>query len=112
MIGLATLVPPSAVNVLWYTITTPGFGSACAETSAIVRREQPVSFCHVGFVMNALQPLPAPGHTTSVHLRALVALWSDVPPTAVTYCDAAGNWGPEPNAPSPELTVIMMPLCL
>ena len=83
------------------------FGSATAATSATVRRAQPASVCHVGLEMNALQPLPAPFHTVSVNPRALAARLSEVPPTAVTNWDAAGNWTPNPL--SPELTVTAMP---
>jgi hypothetical protein len=53
-----------------------------------------VSFCQLGFEMYALQPLPAPLHTVSLQPRVLLARLSDVPPTAVTYCEAAGNWTP------------------
>jgi hypothetical protein len=52
MIGEATLVPPNTVQppepYESYT-ATPVAGSATAETSAIVRREQPVSCWNEGF---------------------------------------------------------------
>ncbi len=96
MIGEATLVPPNTIHpdcpkyaVLSYT-ATPVFGSATAATSATVRREQPLSVCHDGLDSYELQPDPAPLHTVSDQPRALLARESDVPPTAVTYCDDAG----------------------
>ena len=69
---------------------TPVLGSATAATSATVRRAQPVSCCQVGLGSYDEQPLPAPLQTVSVQPRAFVAFFSDVPPTAVTYFDAAG----------------------
>ena len=52
MIGEATLVPPNTVQppepYVSYT-ATPVAGSATAETSATVRREQPVSVWNDGF---------------------------------------------------------------
>jgi hypothetical protein len=86
---------------------TPVFGSATAETSATVRRAQPVSVCHAGFGSNALQPLPAPLHADSIQPRAFAAVVSDVPPTAVTSGEAAGYETPNPL--SPELAVIATP---
>ncbi len=72
-----------------------------------MRRAQPGSVCHAGFGSNALQPLPAPLHADSVQPRALAAVVSDVPPTAVTRGEAAGYETPKP--PSPELAVIATP---
>src|SRR5581483_5130448 len=98
MIGDATLVPPNTVQppepYESYT-ATPVAGSATAETSATVRLEQPVSCWNEGFGSTAEQPLPAPSveevdQTDSVQPRALLARDRLVPPTAVTYCDAAG----------------------
>ena len=51
-----------------------------------------MSFCHEGLATKAEQPLPAPDQARSLY--ALPDLVSDVPPTAVTYCDAAGNSTP------------------
>ncbi len=59
-------------------------GLATAETSATVRRAQPVSFCHEGLATYAEQPEPAPDQALSVQPRALEARLSVVPPTAVT----------------------------
>src|SRR5204863_1770406 len=96
MIGAATLVPPNTRNAelpepFGPNTATPVLGSATAETSAIVRREQPVSCCQLGLAYTVLQPLPAPLHTVSVQPRVLLAVLSDVPPTAVTCGDDAGN---------------------
>src|SRR5437660_825099 len=75
------------------------FESASAETSVTVRRMHPESFCQFGFGSYALQPLPAPLHTVSL-LRVLFAFSVRVvPPTAVTYCEAAGYSTPKPLSP-------------
>ena len=68
----------------------PELGSASAETSATVRLAQPVSCCQDGLGSYDEQPLPAPDHALSVQPRELDAWVSVVPPTAVTYCEAAG----------------------
>ncbi|MFD7020907.1 hypothetical protein [Streptomyces sp. NPDC059928] len=71
-------------------------GSATAETSATVRLEQPVSVCQDGFGSYAEQPEPAPlppelvPQTDSDQPRELLSRLSEVPPTAVTYWEAAG----------------------
>ena len=57
-----------------------------------------------------LHPLPAPLHAVSVQPRVLDAVLSEVPPTAVTWGDDAGNWTKKPE--SPELAVIAMPVWL
>src|SRR3954470_1377324 len=113
MTGAATLVPPNTSQPpppcprkVSYT-ETPVFGSATAETSATVRRAQPVSVCQAGLATKALQPLPAPLQAVSVQPRALLARTRCVPPTAVTKREAAGNSTPKPL--SPELTVMAMP---
>src|SRR3954468_22509187 len=113
MMGAATLVPPNTSQPpppvrpkVSYT-ETPVDGLATAETSATVRRAHPVSCCHDGLGMTPLQPDPAPLHTVSVKPRAEASRVSEVPPTAVTNCDAAGNSTPKPL--SPELTVMAMP---
>ena len=72
------------------------FGSATADTSLSVRRAQPVSVCQDGLALSAEQPEPVPSppallpQTVSVQPRALVAVVSEVPPTAMTYGEAAG----------------------
>jgi hypothetical protein len=40
------------------------------------------------------QPLPAPDHAVSVQPREFDAAFRLVPPTAVTYCEAAGQLTP------------------
>src|SRR5437764_11425878 len=101
MIGEATLVPPTTFHPPQIRselkMATPVFGSATAETSATLRIEQPASFCQLGLGSQIEQPLPgpsagsvAPPHAVSLQPRALFALTSDVPPTAVTYGEAAG----------------------
>src|SRR5580693_8390564 len=99
MIGVATDVPPKTFqpsSLLNESYTaTPVAGSATAETSATVRLLQPVSVCQVGFGSKLAHPEPAPSagdvdQTDSLQPRALLAATSDVPPTAVTYGDAAG----------------------
>src|SRR4051812_20219577 len=108
MIGADALVPPTVTHIPPKRTLTPVSGSATAETSATVRRAQPVSVWNVGFGSNALQPLPAPSHADSVHPRAVPAEGvSDVPPTAVRNGEAAGYETPNPL--SPELAVIAMP---
>src|SRR5215472_14675282 len=115
MIGDATLVPPKTKNVPPVpnvsTTATPVFGSATAETSASARREQFVAtlIWNDGLGSKAEQPDPAPLHTVSLQPRLLLARDSDVPPTAVTNCDAAGYWTPKPL--SPELAVTATPAC-
>src|SRR5689334_13627635 len=97
MIGAEALVPPYTAQPLkpnvWYT-ATPVAGSETAATSATERIEQPVSVCQAGLASTIEQPLPGPPkelcHTVSDQPRALLAVTSEVPPTAVTYCDAAG----------------------
>ena len=97
-IGEATLVPPKTVHppepYESYT-ATPVAGSASAETSATVRRTQPLSVWKAGFASYLEQPLPAPSvadvdQTDSVQPRALLARVSEVPPTAVTHGELAG----------------------
>ncbi len=67
------------------------FGSATAETSASVRRAQPVSVCQDGLGSYGEQPEPVPSppallpQTVSVQPRELRRRVSEVPPTAVTY---------------------------
>ena len=82
-------------------------GSATAETSATVRLEQPVSCCQEGLASTPEQPEPAPDHTLSVQPRVLELRVSAVPPTAVTFFDAAGYSVTKPL--SPEETVIATP---
>src|ERR1700758_1336443 len=91
-------------------MAAPVFGSASAETSVTVRRMHPESFCQSGFGSYALQPLPVPLHTVSL-LRVLFAFNVRlVPPTAGTYCEAAGYSTPKPL--SPEENVIGFPVTL
>ena len=59
-------------------------GSATAETSATVRRAQPVSVCQEGLGSYAEQPLPAPFHAVSDQPRAFELGLRLVPPTATT----------------------------
>src|ERR1041384_4254463 len=115
MSGAATLVPPNTGNAVRLrdvgaNTATPVLGSAIAETSATVRRAQPVSVCHDGLAYTVLQPLPAPLHAVSVQPRLLAAVRSDVPPTAMTWGDDAGNSTPKPE--SPELAVTATPAWL
>ena len=70
-------------------------GSATAATSLSVRRAQPVSVCQDGLGSQAEQPDPvAPDalfQTVSPQPRAVAARrTSEVPPTDVTYLEAAG----------------------
>ncbi len=69
-------------------------GSATAETSATARFAQPVSCWKAGLGSMVEQPLPGPPYwlcqTLSDQPRALLSLVSAVPPTEVTYCEAAG----------------------
>src|SRR5438046_804607 len=115
MSGAATLVPPNTSQPALRLATgpytaTPVLGSAIAETSATVRFEQPASVCQLGFAYVVLQPEPAPLHTVSLQPRVLAAVLSEVPPTAITCGDDAGNETPKPE--SPELAVIATPAWL
>src|SRR3954452_19327412 len=108
MIGEEALVPPTVTHMPPNSTLTPVLGSATADTSATVRRAQPVSVWYDGFASKALQPLPAPSHADSLQPRAVpAARVRDVPPTAVRNGDAAGYETPKPL--SPELAVIAMP---
>src|SRR5271167_4871508 len=103
MIGAATLVPPKTYHPRpeppgAYT-ATPVFGLATAATSPTVRLVQAASVCHGGFAKKRLQPLPVRVHTVSLHPRALLAWTRVVPPTAVTYGEAAGKCTPYPQSP-------------
>src|SRR4029077_410150 len=91
-------------------MAAPVFGSASAETSVTVRRMHPESFCQFGFGSYALQPLPAPLHTVSL-LRVLFAFSVRVvPPTAVTYCEAAGYSTPKPLSPDENVIGLLVTL--
>src|SRR5580693_1794681 len=98
MIGDDTLVPPTSRKPSWSKVSktaTPVLGSATADTSLSVRILQPVSVCQEGLASSAEQPDPVPSvldvlHTLSVQPRALLACFSEVPPTEVTNCEAAG----------------------
>src|ERR1700687_2651779 len=83
-------------------LTGPGApvsAAASRATSDTVRPMHPESVCHEGLGSYALQPLPAPLHTVSL-LRVLFEFRVRVvPPTAVTYCDAAGYCTPYPLSP-------------
>src|SRR5579862_2268827 len=97
MIGEATLVPPTSIHpppALSYEKTGVPV-PATAETSASARRAQwaltlTLAVCQLGWASTPEQPLPAPFHAASVHPRALLVGVRLVPPTAVTYGDAAG----------------------
>src|SRR2546423_692602 len=103
MTGAATLVPPKTFQPVSPKVSytpTPVFGSATAETSATARRLQPVlTFCQEAVGSNAEQPDPAPLHAVSDQPRLLPAVVSEVPPTAVRNCDAAGYSTPKPLSP-------------
>ncbi|WP_378208213.1 hypothetical protein [Amycolatopsis plumensis] len=49
-----------------------------------------VTFWNAGFATLVEQPLPAPLHAVSVQPRVPPPWVSEVPPTAVTYCEEAG----------------------
>jgi len=85
-------VPPKTIHpdeplyaVESYT-TTPVFGSATAETSAIARLAQPVlaEASAASAVLYSERPEPAPDQTISVQLRVSAALLRLLPTTAVT----------------------------
>jgi hypothetical protein len=80
------------------------FGSATAATSLLVRREQPVSVCQDGLASSAEQPEPVPFQTVSLQPREFAAADSEVPPTAVTYREAAGYSTPNPLSPAEAVT--------
>src|SRR6266496_2740500 len=98
--GPAGLEPGAALTPkVWY-IATPVAGSATALTSATVRPGQPRSVCHDGLGITMEQPLPVPRQTVSAQPRRLVERTRRVSPTAVTYCDDAGNESPRPESPT------------
>src|SRR4051812_43116330 len=97
MSGAEALVPPTTYQALLplYEVSyaaTPVFGSATALTSATVRRAQAGPVCHGWLAASyAEQPLPAPDHALSAQPRVDVSRASFVPPTAITYGEAAGH---------------------
>src|SRR4051794_36144212 len=109
MIGAASLVPPTIHQLPSKYTRAPVCGSASADTSVIVRCAHPLSVCHTGFAELTLQPLPAPLHAVSVAFRDVLVGFccSEVPPTATTFGELAGNCVPNPS--SPELKTIATP---
>src|SRR5215813_11419125 len=104
-IGDEADVPPYTAQPplpYWSYTATPVLGSATAEISATVRMLHPPSLCQDGLGSNELHPEPVPPllfcaspHTLSVHPRDVDDDGtSEVPPTAMTYCDAAGYSAP------------------
>src|SRR6266700_4103321 len=91
-------------------MATPVFGSATADTSLLVRLAHPVSACQAGLGSSAEHPEPVPPHAVSAQPRAAADVRSDVPPTAVTYWDAAGYSTPNPLSPADAVTAT--PACL
>src|SRR5215472_6208513 len=91
-------------------MATPVLGSATAATSLSARSAQPVSVCQDGLASSAEQPEPVPSppaalpQTVSAQPRVLDAGVSEVPPTAVTYWDAAGKVTPYPLSPAEAVT--------
>src|SRR6476469_4011459 len=94
MIGAATLVPVRFTQPPEPSVSYAATFDATAEMSATVRRTQPVSRWNVGFVLNALHPLPAPPHTFSEKPRVELSRVSTVPPTLVTVPNDAGSCAP------------------
>src|SRR5258708_33261371 len=107
MIGAATEVPPQTPQPVGTRgssgvesyMSTPVFGSAIAETSAIARAlPQPVaakdvsSLCHGGAEKTSLQPLPASRQALLVQMPPLSL--SAVPPTESTSAEPAGKFAP------------------
>src|SRR5215475_1758725 len=99
--GAATLVPPNTWNAdalddVGANTATPVLGSATAETSASMRRVQPVSCCQLGLANTVLQPLPVASVllVSQTVSRGVLPMWTAVPPTARTPVHVAGNWGP------------------
>src|SRR5579859_4025415 len=89
MIGDDALVPPTTCQPPQYT-ATPVCGSPTAETSDSTRILHPVSFCHAGFEMTPLHPLPPLLQADSAQPRDDADCCSDVPPTASTPALVAG----------------------
>src|SRR5438552_18991254 len=94
MSGEDRLVPPTTNQPLNPNVSytaAPEVGLASAETSVYVRfLPQSGSDCQAGFGSYGAQPLPAPAHADSDQPRSLPSLCRYVPPTAMTYCEAAG----------------------
>jgi hypothetical protein len=59
-----------------------------------MRLPHTVCVCQLGLAMYALHPLPPSLHAVSAQPRAEVDLASEVPPTARTYWEVAGNSAP------------------
>src|SRR5271165_2569374 len=101
MNGLETLVPATSVHPAaglenslgrsYESATDTGDSVlATAATSSLVRFAQPGSVCQAGFGSYRLQPLPVRLQAISDHPREFDAGSNRVPPTAITYGEAAG----------------------
>src|SRR5436309_1316674 len=102
-IGAAALVPLRFTQPPELSESYTDTVDATAARSATVRRAQPESCWNAGLAMNALHPLPAPGHTFSEKPRTDASCVSTVPPTPVTVGNEAGNCAPPAYPPSPLL---------
>src|ERR1700722_11817638 len=97
MIGEAPLVPPTSIHpppALSYEKTGVPV-SATADTSASARfAHRDLMFvlaaCQLGCASTPEHPLPAPFQAVSIQPRPLFDGDRSVPPTAVTYGEAAG----------------------
>jgi hypothetical protein len=74
-------------------------GSATAETSTSARIEHAVSVSQLGLLTIWLQPLPPPFHALSAQPRVDDDCESEVPPTATTPVQLAGDEMPYPLSP-------------
>src|SRR5580698_4324527 len=113
--GEARLVPPTCSEAPSTVISAPEFGSASKATSGTPRVVWPAFWpmpdCHVGMGSKVLGlPPVAPlfcarlFHTTSL-VQVVVEAFSEVPPTATTYWELAGQLGvvpPVPHSSAPE----------
>ena len=107
--GVARDVPPicmspgAAPALVRVNTFIPVFGSASADTSVTMRLLHCVSVCQVGFAVMLLHPLPLPDQAVSEARVPDAVSSSEVPPTAVTPRDAAGEPGPNEDHPeSPD----------
>src|SRR5947209_46602 len=94
MMGAATLVPLRLIQPPEPSVSYTDIVWATAEMSATVRRGHPVSCWNDGFGVNALHPLPPPGHAVSEKPRGDESRASTVPPTPVTVGNDAGICAP------------------
>ncbi len=112
--GLAALVPPSTdqpdPDGPLLNTATPVCGSAIADTSENARIAHVVlAGWYGGLAKLPLHELPPPPQATSAKPRGVLAVISEVPPTAMTLLDDAGKFAACSKPWSPVDAKIAMP---